>query len=516
MQVGIMAISANLQLRQSQSLVMTPQLMQSIKLLQLNNVELSDFVAAEIEKNPVLEYEGDENSQTREPSDRSAENQAVSENADLNDVIAANSSASPESLENGLDGGSENLYDSEPAASSGATATSSGSKLSSTASTTGPAEDYNLEEFVTSSINLHDYLTEQANLEFHSPSSKAIAMEIIGALDDDGYLREPTTEIAALLGVSNSLVLETLKRVQRLEPAGIAARNLKECLALQLIEKNRFDPAMQAMIDNIELLAKREFARLKKICQVNEEDLYDMIREVRELDPRPGLALQGQSSEIVVPDVFVRESRDGAWSIELNQDTLPRVLVNRSYYSEVTSNLKDDAEKDFMVDCLQNANWLVKSLDQRAQTILKVATEIVKQQDMFLAYGIEYLKPLNLKTVADEIGMHESTVSRVTSNKYIMTSRGLFEMKYFFSNALQSSNGSVEHSSESVKHLIRQMIDKEEPGQVLSDDALVDALRGKGIDIARRTIAKYREAMQIPSSVQRRREKKASALAKAF
>jgi len=215
----------------------------------------------------------------------------------------------------------------------------------------------------------------------------------------------------------------------------------------------------------------------------------------------------------IVPDVFVRAYPDGTWTVELNSDTLPRVLVSQSYYAKISKTAKSDKERSFLSECLQTANWLTRALDQRARTILKVATEIVRQQDAFLAYGVQHLRPLNLRMIADAIGMHESTVSRVTANKYMATPRGIFELKYFFSSAIAAAGGGEAHSSEAVRHRIKEMIDAESPAAVLSDDTIVQRLHEAGVDIARRTVAKYRESMRIPSSVQRRREKQASNLA---
>ncbi len=299
-----------------------------------------------------------------------------------------------------------------------------------------------------------------------------------------------------------------LEKLQSLEPTGIFARNVRECLALQLRDRDRLDPLMQRLLDHLDLLATHDLVGLGRAIGVDRDDLLDMLAELRALDPKPGRAFEAGPVEAVVPDVFVREGRDG-WAIELNSDVLPRVLVNRVYYASVTRRARDATEKAFLVDCLQTANWLTKSLDQRAQTILKVASEIVRQQGAFLERGISFLRPMTLKLVADAIDMHESTVSRVTSNKYISTPRGLFEMKYFFTTALASSSGGSEHSAEAVRHRIRQLIDAEPAGDILSDDSIADTLqKEQGVEVARRTIAKYREAMNIPSSVVRRRQKR--------
>jgi RNA polymerase sigma-54 factor len=307
------------------------------------------------------------------------------------------------------------------------------------------------------------------------------------------------------------VIESVLRLLQGFDPPGICARNLAECLEIQLRERNRYDPAMRALLGQLGLVAKRDFAALRRLCGVGDEDLCDMIAEIRRLDPKPGLAFGSTLVQPVVPDVFVHPSSDGGWTVELNADTLPKVLINQSYYAQVAKTARGDSDKSYLADCLQTATWLVRALDQRAKTILKVASEIVRQQDGFFARGVQHLRPLNLKTVADAIGMHESTVSRVTSNKYMATSRGIFELKYFFTASIASAGGGEAHSAEAVRHRIKQLIDAESPRDILSDDTIVDKLRTSGIDIARRTVAKYREAMRIPSSVQRRRDKQAEA-----
>ena len=298
-----------------------------------------------------------------------------------------------------------------------------------------------------------------------------------------------------------------LAQLQTFDPPGVCARTLTECLSIQLRERDRLDPAIAALIAHLDLLAKRDFAALRRICGVDDEDLVDMIGEVKRLNPKPGLAFSSTVVQPIVPDVFVRPGADGGWLVELNHDTLPKVLVNQTYYSKVSKTAKKDNEKSYLAECLQTATWLVRALDQRAKTILKVASEIVRQQDGFFVNGVQHLRPLNLKTIADAIEMHELTVSRVTANKYMATSRGTFEMKFFFTSAIASADGGEAHSAEAVRHRIRQLIDAEKSSEILSDDTIVEELRKAGIDIARRTVAKYREAMRIPSSVQRRREK---------
>jgi RNA polymerase sigma-54 factor len=290
-----------------------------------------------------------------------------------------------------------------------------------------------------------------------------------------------------------------------MEPTGIFARTLAECLALQLAERNRLDPAVQAMLDRLDLLASGNLDALASHCGVDAEDLHDMVGEIRALDPKPGLSHGFEPLRVVVPDVYVRPANGGGWAIELNGAVLPRLIVDRTYFATVSDRLGNGEDRKFLTDCLQKASWLEKSLDQRARTILQVASEIVRQQDGFLVSGVSKLKPLNLRMVADAIGIHESTVSRATANKYMRTPRGIFEFKYFFSSAIQATAGGEAHSSEAVKDRIRTLIQNESPDTVLSDDAIVDLLGRDGIDIARRTVAKYREMMRIGSSVERRR-----------
>jgi len=364
---------------------------------------------------------------------------------------------------------------------------------------------------IGATVSLAQHLSEQVSLNFSDPKNREIATYIAHGLTEDGYFQEDLHDIAMLNGVAVAQVEKVLAKFQTFDPSGIGARDLRECLTIQLREKDRFDPAMQKLIENLPLLAKREFEKLMKLCEVSREDFNDMIREIKELDPRPAARYEPILSQNVVPDVLIKQKTDGSWAIDLNPETLPKVLVNHSYHAELTSAVKTPEGKEFIAECMGNASWLTKSLDQRAQTILKVATEIVKQQDMFFAEGVEHLRPLNLKTVADAIKMHESTISRVTSNKFLICDQGIFELKFFFSSSITSSEGDEGHASQSVKHKIKQLVDLESSKKVLSDDQIVLKLQETGIEIARRTVAKYREAMRIPSSVQRRREKKQQA-----
>jgi RNA polymerase sigma-54 factor len=372
--------------------------------------------------------------------------------------------------------------------------------------------DSNLEAMVVGDRSLKDHLTEQLQRACLDPTERLIGAYLIDQVDEAGYLTESIAESADKLGAAASLIEAVLAKLQTFDPCGVFARDLRECLSLQLKEAGRFDPVIARFLDHLHLLAAHNLSALRRAAGVDMDDLADMIAEIKQLNPKPGLKFGSVEVQPVVPDVIVRPAADGSWIIELNSDTLPRVLVNRSYYTRVSRTTRNEMEKDFLLDCLQNANWLVKSLDQRARTILKVAEEIVRQQDSFLMHGVQYLRPLNLKTVADAIKMHESTVSRVTSNKYLATSRGIFELKYFFTSSIAAAGDGAAHSSEAVRHRIKILIDAENPVAVLSDDKIVEILQGDGIDIARRTVAKYREGMRIASSVRRRREKRSSGL----
>ncbi|MGK2742108.1 RNA polymerase factor sigma-54 [Tepidicaulis sp. LMO-SS28] len=518
-----MAMRPRLEMRQAQGLVMTPQLQQAIKLLQLSNLELTEYVEQELERNPLLE-EAREDGEPDRP-DHSDENSGSDEGGgdsgaeewDAPDPAAlslSEDSALP-TASSDLDTDYDNVYADEATADrTSAPAegpqSSDWHQVKSGGGSFDGEDDF--ESRLTREQTLHEHLTEQLNVSLHGERERFIAAYMIDQVDDSGYLRESIGEISDRLGIEPSEAEAVLTVLQTFEPTGVCARSLQECLALQLAEKDRLDPIMQAFLDNLELYAKRDFAQLMKVCNIDADDIQGLIDDVKQCDPKPGHAFGDTPSPPVVPDVFIRQKADGGWAIELNAETLPRVLVNTEYYAEVSSAARpDDTSKAYLSECLANANWLVKSLDQRARTILKVSTEIVRQQDAFLMYGVSHLKPLNLKTVADAISMHESTVSRVTSNKYAATPRGIFELKYFFTSSIASTSGGDAHSAEAVRHRIRALIEAEEPAAVLSDDGIVELLQSEGIDIARRTVAKYREAMNIPSSVQRRREKKAFA-----
>jgi RNA polymerase sigma-54 factor len=489
----ILALGARLELRQGQGLVITPQLQQAIKLLQLSNVELEAYVEGELERNPLLAREDPEpEGEAHAEAPAAADAEAPEPNGEL-DITYDQASPGERATGDGHEG----------AADAGGSVDWSRAGSGSTGFDGAP-DDF--EGLLSRELTLAEHLHDQVAVAGLTGPQTAIAGVLIDAIDEAGYLRLDLDELAVRLGCGLATVEQVLRVIQGFEPTGVGARDLRECLMLQLAERNRFDPAMDALLQNLPLLARRDFPALQRACGVDDEDLREMVAELRALTPRPGAAFGGEPVQPVTPDVFVREGAGGLWLVELNSETLPRLLVDQRYHARVSAAARSDQEKTFVSDCMAQASWLVKSLDQRAKTILKVSSEIVRQQDAFLAYGVEHLRPLNLKTVADAIGMHESTVSRVTSNKYMGTPRGVFEMKFFFTSAIQSSEGGEAHSAESVRHRIRQLIDAEASERdVHSDDAIVDILKEAGVDIARRTVAKYREAMRIPSSVERRR-----------
>ena len=521
-----MALSQRLEFRQSQSLVMTPQLMQAIKLLQLSNLDLVAFVEEELERNPLLER----SAEGADAPDQNHPQPNGSAGADHHEGFSEPSggdgggdgfegSSAPEEwierdlgtrseLEQTFDSGLENVFPEEPAEAAARVAQDAvPSSYTEWGGGSSGDDDYNLEAFVAAERSLADHLAEQLAVALTGPAERLIGQYLIDLVDEAGYLPADLGEAGERLGAAAEVVASVLATLQTFDPPGVCARSLSECLSIQLRERDRFDPAMQALIGNLELLARRDLFALRKVCGVDDDDIIDMIAEIRRLDPKPGLKFGSARTQTIVPDVYVRPGPDGGWLVELNSETLPRVLVNQTYYSQLSKTIRKDGDKSYFTDCLQNATWLVRALDQRARTILKVATEIVRQQDGFFTHGVAHLRPLNLKAVADAIQMHESTVSRVTANKYMATNRGIFELKYFFTASIASADGGDAHSAEAVRHRIKMLIDAESPAAVLSDDTIVEQLRAAGIDIARRTVAKYREAMRIPSSVQRRRNK---------
>ncbi len=493
-----MAIGPRLEFRQSQTLVMTPQLRQAIKLLQFSNQEVASFIEEELERNPLLER--DERSEITAEEPPSDQHLPGGPEAGADTVELVNHDGLPTHDAGPLD------LDPSPDFETGEAHIEAGASR-------GGGRDFEDAEWGIGDIAesprpLREHLGEQLRLGVPDPVERLVGAYLIALLDPSGRLSAEPRDIAAALGTTVEVVEVVRQRMMRFDPVGVLARSLKECLAVQLSERNRFDPAMATLLDNLELLGRRDLRRLQSLCGVDAEDLADMIAEVRALDPKPGAGHDVTPPAIIVPDVLMRPS-DGGWMLELNPDTMPRLLISEAFHTRVLVHARRE-EKTFIAEKLASANWLVKSLQQRAQTILKVASEVVRRQDEFMRHGVSHLRPLILRDIADAVEMHESTISRVTANKYIATPRGTLELKYFFTTAIAGITGES-HSAEAVRFRIRGMIDQESPACILSDDAIVNVLRREGVDIARRTVAKYREALRIPSSVQRKREKALSA-----
>lgn len=493
-----MSLAPRLDLRQSQSLVMTPQLQQAIKLLALSSMEIEAYIAEEVERNPVLETgTGDAPIETP-PDDFQPLASTESGDRGSDEVLGGTDMAASEALD--VDFSAETFHhDGVSDSVSGADGMLglSGGGMASGFDGDGPDFD----SFAARDISLREHLMAQAGTSL-SGRDLFLAQQIIEQIEATGYLGADLLAMAHRLGVPMADMEGALATVQRFDPTGVGARDLAECLALQAKEADRYDPCMAKLIDNLDLVAKGAFDQLKRMCRVDDEDLRDMLVELRGYDPKPGCRFESEDSVAVTPDIFVT-ARGLGWAIELNSANLPRLLINRTYVAELG---QDKAAKAWLNDCMADANWLIKAMDQRQRTIVKVATELVKQQEGFFRNGVAHLRPLTLRQVADAIEMHESTVSRVTSNKYLSCERGLFDLKYFFSSGVQSADGDGA-SAEAVKSHIKTLIEGEGV-KILSDDTLVDLLTAKGFDIARRTVAKYREAMGIGSSVQRRRQKK--------
>lgn len=516
-----MAQGPRLELRQSQSLVMTTQLQQSIKLLQLSALELNEFLEAELEQNPLLSRDdgdgSDAMSDTELASGELEAKPADTETIDLfeqkraqSDMDVVDFSKSDGAWDSDTDGAMDAQRDAMWSDEGGDSYSPSAglSDRGGGGDVWGDGES-TLEQSVSETLTLRDHLLAQLPIEIEDPTERLIGLHLIDLVDERGYVPDDLSGVTEALSCELPEVVAVLKQLQHFDPPGVCARNLAECLGLQLREKDRFDPTMEKMLQHLDLIATGDRKKLAKLCGVEEEDIPFMLAEIRELNPKPGLKFGSDVVQPIIPDVFLKRIRGGGWQVELNPDSLPRVLVNRQYFARISGAARRKEDKKYLSEQLAHANWLIKAVDQRAQTILKVAIEIVRQQDAFFRYGVRYFKPLVLRDIAAEIDMHESTVSRVTTQKYLSTGNAVYELKYFFSSALGSRDGAGDqHSSEAVKDMIRELIENEKPDAILSDDTIAEMLKGKAIDIARRTVAKYREAMDYPSSSVRRREKK--------
>lgn len=456
-----MNLSMKLQVRQSQSLVMTPQLLQSIRLLQFGALELQGFIEREIEQNPLLEM-----------------------------VPSAERAASALPQAPAVRGGGDDDVG-------------------------GPRRGHGPEFSVGSLPTMEDIADDRPGLLAHAvaelgdilpPGDRAIGETLAMHLDEAGYMRTPAEDIAASLGCPVTQVVDCLERIRRaIEPAGLFAGSLAECLSIQLSRQGRMDPVMAGILSNLDLLARRDFAALRRLTGEDEDGLMEALSEIRRLDPKPGLQFGDRAIHSVVPDVFVSSNGGSGWRIRLNSRALPRLIMHNDY-RDIVSRAASAGDREYLAQCQNSAGWLIRSLDQRARTILKVTAEIVRRQEEFLKRGVQGLRPMTLASVAEAVSLHESTVSRVTANKFMATPRGTFELKFFFTVAIAATDGGDAHSAESVKLRIQRLIAGETVGNVLSDDDIALKLKDDGIELARRTVAKYREALGLSSSIQRRRE----------
>jgi RNA polymerase sigma-54 factor len=484
--------------------VITPQLRQAIKLLQFSAMELQSYIENEIRENPLLsaaagdEPAADAGHEIGVKGDGEADVPAF--DARDSTAIEINQDYEPQSP-------GDSLYEADAPAFS----YDVGGEGRAPSGPAPMGEEYDPLATATEGVSLAGHLNAQAQLAFADPQDKFVASYLIDLVDAGGYIRTPMEEVAEALSIEIEEVERVLGVLQTFDPAGICARDLAECLGIQLKEKDRCDPFMERLLENLDLIAACDFQRLRKFCGVDQDELREMIGELRALNPKPGAGFDTVEVETLVPDVIVKRGPDGAWKAELNPNAAPSLAVDRAYYANLRSRCRSDSDRSYLSDRLSSANWLVKSLEQRLSTILKVATAVVEEQSAFFDHGVRHLKPLNLRQIATKIGMHESTVSRVTSNKAIATPRGIFEMKYFFTSAIAAAGASSEaHSSEAVRDRIKELILNEQADEILSDDRIVTLLKVEGIDIARRTVAKYREALRIPSSAARRRQKRAA------
>lgn len=491
-----MSNKQRLELRQAQSLVMTPQLQQSIKLLQLSSIELSAYITQELEKNPLLTSEdGGEEDYSTEKEEKLERNQAE----EISETLSGQGrdQGFEENFQTGWGAEEHNVEPSSLIYSH----TNNDNQFSG-------GGDYSFEEMQTAPLTLKEHITNQLNLAVSDHGERIIALHLMDLLDDNGYITDDFSALAELLDCDIEAIGQVLAKLQTLDPPGVFARSAAECLTLQLKDMNHLTAPIQHLLGHLDLLAKGELKILQKLCEVDESELKELIKEIKSLNPKPGANFNTDVVQIAQADVFLKWDSKNNWVVSLNHDVLPKLLINHRYVGEIVKQSPKQEERKYISEQVSSANWLIKILDQRAQTILKVATEIVTQQQAFFDNGIRYLKPLVLSDVAEAVGVHESTVSRVTTHKYIATPMGLYELKYFFSSSVHASNGNDNISSLSVKFLIKELISNETPGMILSDEALAIALKQKGIDIARRTVAKYREDIGIPTSSQRKREKR--------
>ena len=487
-----MKLGQQLRIKQNQSLIMTPQLQQAIKLLQLSNVELAEFIENAKLENPFLKEKVDlvENNKTYDAEKNTPD---ICDN--LTNTVDPLKNENITELQNTFDSHissdfkieNKNLYEKE--------VINNGNPISA-----GEV----IEKTSQNKITLRDHLINQINLDFKNKIEKAVAIGMIDYLHPSGWFITPIFEVAEDLNIDETLILNTLLKLQKLEPSGIFSRNLSECLKYQLIENNKFNESFKILLDNLDMLPAGKIKQASKLCFVTEEKLFEMIKVIKTLNPKPAEKFIQEDILIDQPDVIVSKTQKG-WRIDLNGSTLPTVNLDEDYIEEINNFSLDEKSADFTSEKIGEARWLKKAVEQRNKTILRVTSEIVKKQVGFFKHGFSHMKPMILKDIAEAIGMHESTISRVTNGKLILTEWGAMSLKSFFSASIASSEEAETHAASAVRETIKKLISKEISGKPLSDDKLAGILSKEGMDVARRTVAKYRDMLKIPSSAQRRR-----------
>ena len=485
-----MKLGQQLKIKQNQSLIMTPQLQQAIKLLQLTNIELSDFIDKAKLENPFLK----ENTQTISKKNEEEKSSNTYENM--------NSSLDPLKNDSKLD--LENTFDSHISSNSKMENKKLFDKEAIRSGSNKSAGEV-IEKTLEHKVSLRDHLINQINLTFKKSQSKSVAIAMIDYLHPSGWFISSTCEVAKELNVDIPMVEKVLSKLKNLEPVGIFSQNLAECLKIQLIENRQFNKHFAILLENLNILPSGKFRQISKLCKVSEDKLFQMIKILKSLNPKPAENFNQESTKIDQPDIIVTRSAKG-WRIDLNGSTLPSVNVDESYIEEMNNYNLDEKGNVFAFEKIAEARWLKKAVDQRNKTILKVTSEILKKQVGFFRHGFSHMKPMILKDISDEIGMHESTVSRVTNSKLILTEWGVMPLKNFFSASILGSENSELHAASAVRETIKNLISSEIVGKPLSDDKLAGILNKEGMDVARRTVAKYRDMLNIPSSSQRRKQ----------
>jgi len=484
---------------------MTPQLQQAIRLLQLSTLDLQQEIQEALESNPMLErQEEGEDYDNSDPMADGAESGANGASSNSQDNFQESSTPNVDSLDE--DQWAERIPNELPVD----TAWEDIYQTSASSLPSNDDDEWDFTSRTSAGESLQSHLLWQLNLAPMSDTDRLIALSIIDGINDDGYLEESLDDILASidpeLGLEMDEVEVVLRRVQQLEPAGVGARNLRECLLLQLRQMPTktylLSEAIRLVSDHLDLLGSRDYSQLMRRMKLKEDELRETIELIQSLHPRPGSQIESGEAEYVVPDVIVRKHND-RWLVELNQEAVPRLRVN-SQYAGLVRRADSSADNTFMRNQLQEARWFIKSLQSRNETLMKVSTQIVEHQRGFLEYGEEAMKPLVLHDIAEAVGMHESTISRVTTQKFMHTPRGIFELKYFFSSHVSTSEGG-ECSSTAIRAIIKKLVAAENQKKPLSDSKIAGLLEAQGIQVARRTVAKYRESLGIAPSSERKR-----------